>query len=700
MNKKIPKIAIGLCILSIILIAGFGAIYLFQNRNDNDDVISKVNVSDETIYIKLGEEYSLSKTDDTKAIKKAEFDNNNIFRIDEDFVISPIKPGEDNLTITYDDGKKEIKKIVCNSSIIKLNIGEQFDYESISVDKSKIESVSVSSDSFLVNGLDVKAISEGEGILTIIYTDGTEDNIQLICNTTTSNASDGISVNSWTMYFWTFMCDENEYCNSGNYGNFNQKRITINKIDAEGYVSTIKSIVGKNIIDDYGVIELPKKDGYYLEGFYSELNGNGTKYIDANGKVIVDDDTSHTLYANWKKETCQTYHFIQYDCQGGKGNYYGVPCATMKLSCNSMVGSYIGRDSSDSVPVRDNYIFKGFFTEPDGKGNQFTDENGKHIFDDLKSRTVYAYWTNNDCPNPHNITYNCRGGKSNDNGINCSSTLQTCSSMVGSYIGNNSTDSVPVKAGYIFKGFFTKPDGNGIQVTDNTGKYIVDDLKTKIIYANWEPKQINVVFHSNISGEKDKTITETYKSSDKNRCFGCNINGTDFKYKASVAGFGQWQSNNYIFKGWSKKKTNKTIAYSGNNNISLKFIDNVYEKKYSSQTTKGVIDLYAVWNARKTKLVLNTKNGKIVDKNMALSKNKKDGYIYIIDSNKKCYDNKCKKVIQKIKIPTRKNYTFLGYFTKKTNGTKIIDSNGYVNIDKIISKNNSITLYAQWKKKN
>ena len=149
--------------------------------------------------------------------------------------------------------------------------------------------------------------------------------------------------------------------------------------------------------------------------------------------------------------------------------------------------------------------------------------------------------------------------------------------------------------------------------------------------------------------------------------------------------------------GWSKQSTSDSISYSGNSNISLEFIENVNSKKYKGQKNKGVIDLYAIWSTKNIKLVL-TQDAKINDKKISLSSNKKTGYLYRIGTNQVCYDAKCNKKTSRITVPTKAGYKFTGYYTKKSSGTKIINSNGTINVDKIISKNKSIILYAQWEK--
>ena len=533
--------------------------------------------------------------------------------------------------------------------------------------------------------------------------------------------------------------------------------------------STVGDYIGNNEKDSF-----PIREGYLFNGFYTEPNGKGKKVTDNTGKYINDDLNSKVVYAYWSKPNCSNPHTITYDCQGGKSNGNGITCNATLHTCTSTVGDYIGNNEKDSFPIREGYLFNGFYTEPNGKGTQITDKTGKYINDDLNSKVVYAYWAKDNCPNPHTITYDCQGG----DGMVCFVSQNLCTNTVGSYVANNVNDSILLKDGYIFNGFYTEPNGKGTQVTDKTGKYISDDLKSRKIYAYWikdstihnitfscsegvscwgpigtsgsfineslvkdfeftlpkrdgyifngfytkpngngikvidskgtiiyddkksilvydywTPIKIEIIFHRNKNKNDSKIFKQIVNYTDSNKCFGCNIGKKGYLMRNSNSGFGSWTYKDNLFLGWSRSSSSNIVTYSGNSIISSSFIENVYNKKYQEQKNSKVIDLYAVWVPKMLTVNLTFNGGINKDKNITNNK------VYLNNYSKWCYNIKCSNVISKIKPPTKNGYIFVGFYTKSNGGKQVVSNTGYINKNNLDLTSKTIYLYARWTKK-
>lgn len=111
----------------------------------------------------------------------------------------------------------------------------------------------------------------------------------------------------------------------------------------------------------------------------------------------------------------------------------------------------------------------------------------------------------------------------------------------------------------------------------------------------------------------------------------------------------------YAFLGWSESKTASVPEYKQGDKIEL--------------TDK--VTLYAVWS-KGIKLTFNANGGK-------LSKKSKTVYRYLNYGS--------------MKAPTRKGYTFVGWYTKKSGGVKVEESS-------IVNYSKKFTLYARWVKTN
>jgi uncharacterized repeat protein (TIGR02543 family) len=263
-------------------------------------------------------------------------------------------------------------------------------------------------------------------------------------------------------------------------------------------------------------IAIPNKTHYTFLGYYTKPNGEGTKCVNTNGTIRVSNTffTEDTIiYAHW---TPNVYK-ITLDKNGGRvgdnafyekygvGYYYDVACAVPTKTIHP--------------PKRDGYIFKGYFTSAtspcpancthtfgrviDATGKIETIDNPKYY---TKDTTIYAHWAKAS----HTVTLDKQGGTGGMDKF-------WVKTDVAAYSDNACTTEItaittPTKKGYEFRGYYTKPNGQGKKyveyhpngqlsvinnLTDDDG-YLIPDItvitKDITLYANWIPITYNIVY--------------------------------------------------------------------------------------------------------------------------------------------------------------------------------------------------------------
>lgn len=147
-------------------------------------------------------------------------------------------------------------------------------------------------------------------------------------------------------------------------------------------------------------ISVPTKTGYSFKGYFTEKNGEGTQYVDANGKCINNLyklSGNRTLYAYW---VANTYKVTLDNCgaktAGTVAYWYQYQTAVngvyyyLDSACTVAVENY-----TITCPQKNGYYFKGYFTGKNGAGTQYVDANGKcinNIYKTAGNTTLYANW--------------------------------------------------------------------------------------------------------------------------------------------------------------------------------------------------------------------------------------------------------------------------------------------------------------------
>ena len=184
---------------------------------------------------------------------------------------------------------------------------------------------------------------------------------------------------------------------------------------------------------------------------------------------------------------------------------------------------------------------------------------------------------------------------------------------------------VPKRTGYTFIGWYSAPEG-GVKVTSTT-KITTPSAHT--LYAQWAANSYKVTLDGNgVSNPSPITVT----------------------YDKTYAELPVLTRNGYAFKGWYTAKTGGT--------------------QISTSTTVAITEnaiLYAQWTANLYTLKFDANGGTV---------------------NKSSTKVEYGKGYGTLPIPTRDYYTFKGWYTAKTGGTKVTSST-------VMGEGNT-TIYAQW----
>jgi uncharacterized repeat protein (TIGR02543 family) len=208
-------------------------------------------------------------------------------------------------------------------------------------------------------------------------------------------------------------------------------------------------------------------------------------------------------------------------------------------------------------------------------------------------------------------------------------TLSGDNSKNVTYTKSYGTLPEPIREGYIFSGWYTeKVNGNKIDSSS-----ILDTAGDKTLYAHWTASSYTVTFNPNggtLTGSSSKSVTYDTKYGDLPT--------------ASREG--------YAFLGWYTDSTNGSVI--------------------TSETTvkiKKAITLYAHWKAKNYTVTFNGNGG-----------------TPSFSSKTVVYDTK----YGDLPIASRSGYTFLGWYTTASDGSKITN-------DYIFKVGSNQTLYAHWK---
>lgn len=174
---------------------------------------------------------------------------------------------------------------------------------------------------------------------------------------------------------------------------------------------------------------------------------------------------------------------IVFDKDGGKE----------ETGTNGVLAMYHQEMPEATAPEREYYHFGGYFTQRNGKGTQYYDENMDSIRNwDKKEETVlYAYWM----PYTFSVAFDKNGGTGGSNDV------------IASYEQPMPSAIKPTKTGYRFLGYYLGNEPYYDENMNSTNNWNFAE-NGKTLTAKWSKRQYPVVL--NIVDDLTDSITTTY----------------------------------------------------------------------------------------------------------------------------------------------------------------------------------------------
>lgn len=232
-------------------------------------------------------------------------------------------------------------------------------------------------------------------------------------------------------------------------------------------VSIYKPISASETAENDFPDTLTRPDGSKFLGWFTAETGG--EQITKDSTVTSDID----VYARWEADT--TTYTVKFDANGGTV----VGDSTMTVAKNGKLGNLPSAQ-------RDNFAFDGWYTEADGG-----DKIGPNTVPNANV-TYYAHWSKSSC----DLTFDLQGG----------TFVDSDSVTKVTYKYGDSVDSLPdvTKPGYVFKGWFTEPEGKGTAVKAG---YTIKEHVTVYAYFVEDIVNVSVTFDAN-----GGTVSETSRT--------------------------------------------------------------------------------------------------------------------------------------------------------------------------------------------
>ena len=416
------------------------------------------------------------------------------------------------------------------------------------------------------------------------------------------------------------------------------------------------------------ILKNPTRSGYSFGGWYSD-SGFKTKVT----QITKGSSGNKTLYAKWISNGYQ----ITYQLNGGKNSSENPSTYTSSTATITLKN-----------PTRSGYTFGGWYADSGYKTKVTQIVKGSS-----GNKTFYAKWT----PISYKITYQLNGGK---NASNPSSYTIATSTI---------TLKNPTRSGYSFGGWYSD-SGYKTKVT----QIAKGSSGNKTLYAKWTAPKYKLTYQLN-GGKNSSSNPSTYT-----------------KTTATIT-LKNPTRKGYTFKGWysdkalKKKVTKITKGSTGNKTLYAKWSVNSYKVRYNKNgATKGKMSDTSCKYSSTCTLRSNafqkkgysfagwatSKSGKVVYKNKAkvkglVSSNNGVKTLYAKwkvntykityklnggkQNKKNAFSYKVTSATITLKSPTRKGYTFKGWYSDKACKKKV------TKITKGSTGNK--TLYAKWAKK-
>ena len=317
-------------------------------------------------------------------------------------------------------------------------------------------------------------------------------------------------------------------------------------------------------------ITVPQKTGYTFDGYYSSANGQGTKYIDKEGKFTAEANnmiftSNTTLYANW----IAGVYPIDLVKIGGSG---GTSTIYEKYNNGFYLDSACTKKMTTSAnPVipdqRPGYTLDGYYyMDSDSNETKFINSNG-YLVSGVRPQIpengyLYANWTEIQ----YKIAYNLNKGSASTTPVFGSDHPTGPVNFTAAFTVSN-----PSMPGYTFAGWTFDGDTSTAQYFIKTKKILLifttevwgdwtdqgyKTTKTKFkklgttnngtvtLKANWKEESYNVVFNDNKASypSMNSVITQTIYSPSTEQTWQSAGNTNSSSKSYTVSGFAKFDN--------------------------------------------------------------------------------------------------------------------------------------------------------------
>ena len=352
-----------------------------------------------------------------------------------------------------------------------------------------------------------------------------------------------------------------------------------------------------------------------------------------------------TIYSSPITVTKPTYT-VNFNKNGGEGGsmapqtlYYGNDSNKANLSANAF--------------TKTGYTFDGWSLNANGSGTRYADKASVLNLTTGSSVTLYAQWKLNE----YSVSYEKNKPAATSNQVTGTMANSSHTYSVAKNILANQYSLI----GYTFNGWNTIANGGGTAYANAASVINLTTVNgaTVPFYAQWIPHTYTVAYNQNKPANASTTVTGTTENSSHIYDVAKNITPNEY----ALTG--------YTFKGWNTASNGSGTSYA--NNASVKNL---------TATDGATVTLYAKWDANEYDITFHEEGGSTVSDQAV-----------VFDSTTN----------NEVAVPTREGYTFNGWFTQQSGGTKVYNADGtcakntaYWDANGKWIKPDGETLYAQW----
>ena len=246
---------------------------------------------------------------------------------------------------------------------------------------------------------------------------------------------------------------------------------------------------GRGVSEPAGCVQLsgsaPEVDGYKFVGWNTTADGSGTSYgagASVCGSAVEAGD--NTLYAQWSTNTYAVVFWANPD-----GSSYSSS-TTYQMSLNQTT---VLPGLPDNIE-RPGYVFAGWNTSPDGTGMSY-DPGAVFTLSTASDQSLYSLWA----PSSQKVSFDWNQG----DGSTVPSGLPAVMDVLSDQ--DATLPAGPSRVGYDFVEWNTQADGGGSGYAA-AAQYNVGTAASTL-YAQWTPKQYDVIWYESDGTPKDSGAT-------------------------------------------------------------------------------------------------------------------------------------------------------------------------------------------------